>query len=300
MPNPWDRGSARALASLGFPALASTSAGFAFSRGLPDTPTALSLDEVLDHLADLVGATDLPVNADFQAGYAPDADGVAANVTRAIGTGVAGLSIEDASGQPGAPLFDLGEATERIRAARSAIDDSGHRRGADRPGRIVPGGHRRTAGRRARTPGRVRRAGADVLFAPGLRTLEDIRVVVEAAGTTPVNVLIGWAGGPSVAELADAGVRRVSVGSALARAAWGAFLAAADALGEQLRAGRRRPLRSPQPALRPVEAARRGLAVSSGGDPQVRRCPIALPAKAQDGLSTGGPRESSGSGGRRR
>ncbi len=232
MPNPWDRGTARALASLGFPALAGTSAGFAFSRGLPDTPTALSLGQVLEHLTDLVGATELPVNADFQAGYAPDPDGVAANVTRAIGTGVAGLSIEDASGQPAAPLFELGEAVERIRAARSAIDDSGtgvvltaraesFLVGLDEPLSDVL---ERLAA--------YARAGADVLFAPGLRTLEDIRVVVEAAGTTPVNVLIGWAGGPSVAELADAGVRRISVGSALARAAWGAFLAAAEALSD--------------------------------------------------------------------
>ena len=110
-PGPWP--------AWAFPRSASTSAGFAFSRGLPDTPTALSVDDVLAHLVDLVGATDLPVNADFQAGYAPDPDGVAANVTRALGTGVAGLSIEDASGRPDAPLFDLGQATERLRACPS-------------------------------------------------------------------------------------------------------------------------------------------------------------------------------------
>ena len=192
---------------------------------------------MLDHLADLVGATDLPVNADFQAGYAADADGVAANVARCIQTGVAGLSIEDATGRAGAPLFELGEATDRIRAARSAIDASGtgvvltaraesFLVGIDEPLSDVL---ERLAA--------YARAGADVLFAPGLRTIEDIRVVVEAAGPTPVNVLIGWAGGPTVAELADAGVRRVSVGSALARAAWGAFLSAAEALARAASTG---------------------------------------------------------------
>ena len=230
MPNPWDRGSARALASLGFPALASTSAGFGFSRGLPDSPTALSVDEVVAHVADLVGATELPVNADFQAGYAGDVDGVAANVARCVQTGVAGLSIEDATGRPGAPLFELGEATDRIRAARSAIDTSGtgvmltaraesFLVGIDEP--LADVLERLAA---------YARAGADVLFAPGLRTIEDIRVVVEATAPAPVNVLIGWAGGPTVSDLADAGVRRVSVGSALARAAWGAFLSAAEVL----------------------------------------------------------------------
>ncbi len=230
MPNPWDVGTARALASLGFPALATTSAGFGFSRGRPDTPTALSVDEVLAHVADLTGATDLPVNADFQAGYAADAEGVATNVARCIEAGVSGLSIEDATGRRDAPLFELGEALERLAAARAAIDASGtgvlltaraesFLVGLDEP--LADAIERLAA---------YARAGADVLFAPGLRTPEDIRVVVEAAGATPVNVLIGWADGPSVSELAGLGVRRISVGSAMARAAWGGLLRAAEAL----------------------------------------------------------------------
>jgi 2-methylisocitrate lyase-like PEP mutase family enzyme len=230
MPNPWDVGSAQVLASLGFPALASTSAGFGFTRGLPDTPTALSVDDVLDHLADLVEATELPINADFQAGYAPDADGVAANVTRCIGVGVAGLSIEDATGRPDAPLFELGQAVERIQAARAAIDASG----ADvvltaRAESFLVGLDEPLSDALERLAAYAR-AGADVLFAPGLRTLEDIRVVVDAAGPTTVNVLIGWAGGPDVSDLAAAGVRRISVGSALARVAWGAVFRAAETL----------------------------------------------------------------------
>ncbi len=230
MPNPWDVGSAQVLASLGFPALASTSAGFGFTRGLPDRPDALSVDDVLAHLVDLVGATELPINADFQAGYADEPEGVAANVARCIQTGVAGLSIEDASGGSVHPMIELGAAVARLRAARTAVDQSS----ADvvltaRAESLLYGVDDPLADVLERLDAYAQ-AGADVLFAPGLRTIEDIRVVVEALAPAPVNVLIGWSGGPSVAELADAGVRRISVGSALARVAWGAVSRAAETL----------------------------------------------------------------------
>ena len=230
MPNPWDAGTARALASFGFSALASTSAGFGFSRGLPDTPTALAVDDVLAHVADLVGATDLPVNADFQAGYGADAEEVAANVTRCIATGVAGLSIEDATGQSDRPLFDLGEATERLRAAREAIDATGTGVVLTARAESFLVGLDEPLSDAIERLDTYAQAGADVVFAPGVRTPGDIRVLVEAAGATPVNVLMGWPDAPRVADLADLGVRRISVGSALARVAWGGLLRAAEAL----------------------------------------------------------------------
>ncbi|MGZ3439580.1 MAG: isocitrate lyase/PEP mutase family protein, partial [Polyangia bacterium] len=169
MPNPWDLGSARFLASLGFSALASTSAGFAFARGLPDSPTALPCDDVLAHLGELAAATPLPVNADFQAGYADDAEGVARNVTRCVGTGVAGLSIEDATGNRSAPLYEQAVAVERLRAARAAIDATGvpvvltARAEAWLVGDPDPA---RTALDRLVA---FADAGADCLFAPGVR-----------------------------------------------------------------------------------------------------------------------------------
>jgi 2-methylisocitrate lyase-like PEP mutase family enzyme len=224
IPNPWDVGSARLLQGLGFEALASSSAGFAWSRGKPDG--GLSRDEALAHLADLVEHTELPINADFERGFAPDAAGVAESVRLAVETGVAGLSIEDASGNPAAPLMPLDESVARLRAARQAID----RAGGDTllVGRAecfivgVPDLDETIQRLRAYAS-----AGADCLFAPGLRTREQIEAVVAAVAPKPVNVLIGWASEFSVDDIAAMGVRRISLGGALARAAWGGFLTAA-------------------------------------------------------------------------
>jgi 2-methylisocitrate lyase-like PEP mutase family enzyme len=227
MPNPWDRGSAKLLAQLGFPALASSSAGFAFSLGLPDVVTALPRDRVLEHLRDLVAAVPLPINADFQNGYADDPDGVAANVKLCAATGVAGLSIEDATGDPRKPLYDPVLAKERVAAARAATDlvltarSECHLTG--HPDALAESIRRLTS---------FADAGADVLFAPGLRGRDAIRAVVEAVAPKPVNVLVGAHTGLTVADLAALGVRRVSVGSALARVAWTAFLRAARAIAE--------------------------------------------------------------------
>jgi 2-methylisocitrate lyase-like PEP mutase family enzyme len=234
LPNPWDVGSAVALAHCSFQALATTSAGFAFSRGLPDAVDSVPLAEVLAHVRELAAATPLPLNADFQAGYAADAEGVAANVAACVATGCAGLSIEDASGDKARPLFDQSVALQRLRGARAAIDASGSGVvltarceawlvGAPDPKRIAL--DRLVA---------FADAGADCLFAPGVRDLATIGEIVRAVAPKPVNVLIGApAPGLSLKRLADLGVRRVSVGSALARVAWGAFLAAARSLAEE-------------------------------------------------------------------
>jgi 2-methylisocitrate lyase-like PEP mutase family enzyme len=231
IPNPWDRGTAIALAAMGFPALATTSAGVAFARGRPDTPTALELDVVLDNVAEIVNAVDLPVNADFQAGYADDLTGLAANVSRCVATGVAGLSIEDAGGNSDDPLFSLPEAVDRIRAARSAIDESG----ADVL--LTARAECFLYGRTDLTEAITRLqafadAGADVLYAPGVRGRDDIAALVAALRPYPINVLMGSDTGMTVADLAELGVRRISVGSALSRVAWGAFLSAAGQLAE--------------------------------------------------------------------
>ena len=230
LPNAWDAGSAVMLGRLGFPAVASTSAGLAFSLGRPDAADAVPLELVLDHLRALV-ATGLPVNADFQNGYASEPEGVSANVTRCVATGVAGLSIEDNSGDS---LYETGLAVERVRAARSAIDASGvpvvftarceaHLVGDPDAARTVL--DRLVA---------FAEAGADCLYAPGLRTTDEIAAVVRAVAPLPVNVLV-TENGPvrSVAALADLGVRRISLGSGLARVAWGAFERAARAIAEQ-------------------------------------------------------------------
>jgi 2-methylisocitrate lyase-like PEP mutase family enzyme len=221
------------LHHLGFRAIASTSAGFAFSKGLPDNATLVPRDLMLDHLVELVDATPLPVNADFQNGYAADPEGVAANVTLCIGTGVAGLSIEDATSLPDAPLYEDSLAVERIRAARAAIDASGvpvvltARCEAALVGH--PDAQRVVLDRLVA----FAEAGADCVYAPDLRTLDQIAEVVRAVAPLPVNVLAGEKGpARTVAELADLGVRRVSLGSALSRAAWGGFLHAARALAD--------------------------------------------------------------------
>jgi len=225
IPNPWDVGSARYLQHLGFEALATTSAGAAFSMGLPDTDWALTRDPMLVHVRGIVEASALPVNADFESGYADDPDGVASNVRLCVETGVAGLSVEDSTGDAAAPLYPLDLAAARIRAARDAIDASG----ADV--RLTARAECFVAGR-PDLDDAIRRlvayasAGADCLYAPGIRTREQIAAVVQAVAPRPVNVL---AVGPglTVSDLAALGVRRVSVGSGLARAAWSGFLDAA-------------------------------------------------------------------------
>ena len=230
LPNPWDVGSARFLESLGFKALATTSSGFAWSRGYSDGGPPRDL--VLAHLRELVEATDLPVNADFEDGHAADARAVAENVRLAIETGVAGISIEDSTGDPAAPLYDLDTAVARLGAARSAID----RAGGD--ALLVGRAECFLCGRPdlAETIARLKRyasVGADCLYAPGLRTREQIAAVVESVAPKPVNLLIGWATDLSVEDVAALGVRRISVGGALARSAWAGFMAAARLLATQ-------------------------------------------------------------------
>jgi 2-methylisocitrate lyase-like PEP mutase family enzyme len=221
LPNPWDVGSAMLLAHLGFKALASTSAGMAWAIGRPDG--AVALDEVLLHLSTLAHATALPLNADFENGFADEPKGVAANVALAVDTGIAGLSIEDYSGRPENGLYDFTLAVERVAAAREAIDRSGS-------GVVLTARSEGFIRGRPDMDETIRRlsafagAGADCLYAPGLRQEEQIRTVVEAAAPKPVNVL---SPGLAVATLAGLGVRRISVGGALAGAAYGEFLRAA-------------------------------------------------------------------------
>jgi 2-methylisocitrate lyase-like PEP mutase family enzyme len=233
IPNPWDPGTARYLAHLGFRALATTSSGFAFSRALPDMDWAVPLDAVLAHVADLVAATNLPVNADFEAGYAHDPAGVGANVRLCVETGVAGLSIEDATGDPATPLYDLDHAVDRVRAARAAIDDSGADVLLTARAECFLVGHPDPLPEAIRRLQAYAVAGADVLYAPGPRQVNDIKAVVEAVAPKPVNVLMSAHTGLTVADLADLGVRRISVGSSLARAAWTGFMRAARRIAEE-------------------------------------------------------------------
>jgi 2-methylisocitrate lyase-like PEP mutase family enzyme len=232
IPNPWDVGSARLLEHLGFRALASTSAGLQFSRGEPDTVVGLPVEVVLAHLRELTGATALPVNADFQNGYGADAEGVAANVRLCVATGVAGLSIEDGTGEATRPLYELPVAVERLRAARAAIDSTGERV------LLVARAENYLVGKPdladvLRRLTAYAEAGADVLFAPGPRTRDEIRAIVRAVAPKPVNVIVRDGMGLTVADLSELGVRRISVGSALARAAWGGFLRAARMIAEK-------------------------------------------------------------------
>ncbi|MGH6623978.1 MAG: isocitrate lyase/PEP mutase family protein [Burkholderiaceae bacterium] len=230
IPNPWDVGSARYLQSLGFKALATTSSGFAWSQGRPDN--AISRDMALTHLQEMVAATDVPLNADFESGFAPDAKGVEASVCLAVETGVAGLSIEDSTGDPANPLHSIDVAVERVRAARRAIDKTGG------DALLVGRAECFLVGRPdlnetiTRLKGYAD-AGADCLYAPGLRTREQISAVVAGVAPRPVNLLIGWAAEFTMKEIAALGVRRVSVGGALARSAWGGFTRAARMLAEQ-------------------------------------------------------------------
>jgi 2-methylisocitrate lyase-like PEP mutase family enzyme len=230
IPNPWDIGSARFLQSLGFKALASTSSGFAWTRGYPDGPVAI--DQVLAHLAELVAATDVPVNADFQNGYAHEPDGVADNVRRAVATGVAGLSIEDSTADDARPLYDLASATARVRAARRAIDSNGG------DALLVARAECFLVGRPDldETIARLQayaQAGADCLYAPGISTPTQIEAVVRAVAPKPVNLLLGFPSELTLQDVAALGVRRISVGGALARSAWGGFMRAARLIAEQ-------------------------------------------------------------------
>lgn len=229
LPNPWDLGSARILEQAGFPALASTSSGMAWSRARPDGGVAVAA--VLDHLRMLVAGTGVPINADFENGFAADAQGVADNVRLAIDTGIAGVSIEDATGDPARPLFERAEAVDRLVAARSAIVASG----TDTllVGRAEGFLHGRTDLDEIVTRLQAyARAGADCLYAPGINDPVRVRVLVDAIAPLPLNVLVGSAAPVTVDELAALGVRRISVGGALARAAWGGFLRAATRLAE--------------------------------------------------------------------
>jgi len=228
IPNPWDIGSARYLRHLGFPALATTSSGFAFSRGLPDGAWAVTLDMVLGHVAEIAGSVDLPVNADFESGYARDAEGAAANVRRCAAAGASGLSLEDSTGDPAHPLYDLPVALERLRAAKAALEGTGVMLTARAECFLT--GHPDPLSEAVRRLQAYADAGADVLYAPGLRDRAQIQTVVDAVRPKPVNVLMSWDGGLTVADLAALGVRRISVGSGLARAAWGGFLRAARSL----------------------------------------------------------------------
>jgi len=229
IPNPWDLGSARILASLGFQALATTSSGLAWTLGRRDNQ--ITLDEALAHLRAMASAVDVPLNADFEGGFAVDPDDVARNVGAACGTGIAGLSIEDSVKDGGSGLYEFNLAVDRIRAARAAIDKNGG-------GVLLTA---RSEGFVAGVPDlseAIRRlkafaaAGADCLFAPGLKSVSDIKAVVDAVAPKPVNVLVG-SDFTTLAELKAAGVRRISVGGALARTGWGAVIAAATEIAEK-------------------------------------------------------------------
>jgi 2-methylisocitrate lyase-like PEP mutase family enzyme len=231
IPNPWDPGSARALEALGFQSLATTSAGFAFSRGRPDALDALEVGQVLDHVGEIVATAGLPVNADFQSGYADSSDGVAQNVRRCVETGVAGLSIEDA--HSAAALYGRDEAIDRVRAARAAIDETGSGALLTARAECFLVGHPDPLGESIARLTAYAEAGADVLFAPGVREPEHIRALVQAVEPKPLNVLMSTDTGLAVADLERLGVRRISVGSSLARVAWGAFLGAARLIAEE-------------------------------------------------------------------
>lgn len=230
LPNPWDIGSARMLQGLGFQALGTTSSGHAWSLGRPDGTASRAV--ILDHVRSLVEATELPVNLDFEDGFADAPEGVAESVRIAIATGIAGVSIEDSTGDPARPVRDIEDAIARVRAARVAIDEAG--------GDVL------LVGRAENfflgipdlddTLKRLRaysEAGADCLYAPGIRTREQITAVVQAVAPKPVNLLVGAPIGLTVAEIAELGVRRISTGGGLARAAWGGFMRAARGLAQE-------------------------------------------------------------------
>ena len=227
IPNPFDPGSARALQHLGFKALASTSAGFAWTIAKADN--RVTVDEVCDHLAALCAAVDIPVNADFEGGFAHEAEKVGVNVARGVKTGVAGLSIEDSTGDAAKPLYDFALAVERIKAARKAIGDSNVMLTGRCEAYLVG---KPDLGFVIERLNAYSEAGADCLYAPGIKTREDIAAIVKAVAPKPVNLLIG-ASGLSLKEAEDLGVRRISVGGSLARSAWGGFMKAAREMAEQ-------------------------------------------------------------------
>ena len=230
LPNAWDIGGGRYLQHLGFKAVATTSAGFAFSRGLPDN--AVPIADVLGHIREMVEAVDLPVNADFENGFAHDPEEVGENVRRCLETGVAGLSIEDSTGNRKAPLYSLSQAVARIEAARNAIDQTG-------AGALLVGRAECFLVGQPDIDETIRRlqayaaAGADCLYAPGIGTPEEIAAVVAAVEPKPVNILISAPSGLTMSDAAALGVRRVSVGGALFRVAWGEFARAATELAEK-------------------------------------------------------------------
>jgi 2-methylisocitrate lyase-like PEP mutase family enzyme len=233
IPNPWDIGTARYLRHLGFQALATTSSGFSFSKGLPDTDWAVPRDAALAHIGEIVAATDLPVNADYESGYAHEAEEVAHNVRLCVETGVAGLSIEDATGNPDKPLYDLDHAAERIKAARAAIAATGADVLLTGRAECYLVGHPDPLKESIRRLQAYAEAGADVLYAPGPRTRADIKAIVDAVAPKTVNLLMSSNSGLTVSDLAALGVRRISVGSSLARAAWGGFIGAARLIAEE-------------------------------------------------------------------
>lgn len=228
LPNPWDAGSARLLVQLGFPALATTSSGLAWTLGRRDNH--VSLAEALAHLRAITGAVEVPISADFEGGFAVEPEGVASNVTAATATGIAGISIEDSTGDAANPLFEFDLSVKRVKAARAAIEKSGSGvlLTARSEGFLVG---RPDLGETIRRLAAYAAAGAECLYAPGLRNMGDIKAVVKAVAPKPLNVLAG-SDFTTVAELAAAGVRRISVGGALARTAWTAFLSAAKEIAE--------------------------------------------------------------------
>jgi 2-methylisocitrate lyase-like PEP mutase family enzyme len=229
IPNPWNVGTARYLQGLGFKALATTSAGHAHSEGFPDG--GLTRDDVLAHYREMAAATDVPLNADFENGFADDPDGVAENVTRCIATGLAGLSVEDSPNNAATPLYDFDLSVARVKAARAAVDRAGgdvvFTARAENFIRGVP--DLDDAIRRLKA---YSAAGADCLYAPGIRTRDQIEAVVKAVAPKPVNFLAGWAMDFTVNDIAAMGVRRISVGGSLARAAMHAFVKTATEIAK--------------------------------------------------------------------
>jgi 2-methylisocitrate lyase-like PEP mutase family enzyme len=230
LPNPWDIGTARYLQTLGFKALATTSAGFAFAQGYPDN--RITREMALDHCAEIVEATDLPINADFEGGFAHEPEGVAESVRLCAQTGVAGLSIEDSTGDAANPLYDFDLAVARVRAARQALDKAA-------PDLLFTARHEGFLVGKPDIGEAVRRlkafsdAGADCLYAPGLRTREHIKAVIDAVAPKPVNIIIAWKTDLTLKDLTALGARRISTGSAPARVAWGAFMRSSKELAER-------------------------------------------------------------------
>lgn len=231
IPNPWDIGSAKYLRHLGFQALATTSAGFAFARGLPDG--AVSLQDMLAHISEIVSATDLPVNADFAQGFADQPEQLVRNVKACLKTGVAGLSIEDATGDNSRPLYEFSFAVDRVAATRAAIDESGSEALLTARAECYLTGHPEPFAESIRRLQAYAEAGADVLYSPGVTKREEMQAIVSAVAPKPVNMLVSSNLGLRVQDLTEIGVRRISVGSGLARTAWSGFIRAAREIAQQ-------------------------------------------------------------------